>query len=684
MSVLLKQLSLSCMSIAVLAFLPACGGGSSSGGTTPPAPPPPPPPPPPPAALTLPATIGGQDIGSTALSFNEGETITLSIDPRNSGAISATLAQTSGTEIDFGNFTVGGLTAGNNLIVSGGAFTLSLTDQEGNRTATFDGGPLLIDVPLPAVNADTAANLAFSYTDGTTTNNETISFTIADSAAATAVTISGVVAKGLVSNARVILTNATQELPDRVSQYVPLGEDVTDAEGRYTITIDASANPDDMLGITTILEGANMVCDALSCGPNIGFGDTFTIIDGVATYDVGNGLEDFDLLLSSVIPMPSGGTASDINVNAFTHLSINRMIGFSMTDGSVGPNGGAILRSQDLAPAQSWIANAFGLDNQDFTQLPFVDITQPITETSQQAIRAALIAGGFMQAVSVQGQTNGLDFAELFFSNQLPFIGQSLWARQENAVGFPFITLQDIFVGADTVAGASATNGSSGTAFDAAQQFVQDRLTTINSAPPNVPVGPDGNLPAVFTDLAFFSDSRTFSTSNTGAALTIVNPDNLAYTAMIEPGTGSSFFTVGSTTSPQNMDINFNNVPAGTYNLSVTFDTAEGEPNTDSIELIFSDPEIGVVEESVTISKAATDRAILNYVNPDNFQITNVEVSGTGSEFFFIGGVNTGSFELLLDAITPPPNGTYNLTFDIDSSTVGASGTDTVEVIITP
>ena len=115
----------------------------------------------------------------------------------------------------------------------------------------------------------------------------------------------------------------------------------------------------------------------------------------------------------------------------------------------------------------------------------------------------------------------------------------------------------------------------------------------------------------------------------------------------------------------------------------MTFDTAQGEPNTDSIEVTFTAPNIGIVEDSVTISKAVTDRATVNISNPDGFQVSGGTISGTGSEFFS-SSFNTASVELAFNGATNVPVGTYNLTLNIETTTVGVTGTDTVEVIVTP
>lgn len=411
-----------------------------------------------------------------------------------------------------------------------------------------------------------------------------------------------------------------------------------------------------------------MICDAENClsEGGIAFGSPLSI----PADEVGA----FPRTLSAAVPTPAIGT-TDVNVNMFTHYQVLDMVAQGFIR-QAQQGGDVIIIPEDYSSTRANTARLFGLPDEDFFTLPFIDVTQSITSTDQDAVYAALLGGGLLGAAleAVEPFSAISDF-------QTRAVSYNVIAN-ESTDNREFISIEDIY---ENALALGTQIGATGNAFTAAQDSLSQRQAEIAAASADRPVAPDGTLPAVFTELAFLSDSRTFSTTNTGAAISIVNPDNLNYTATIDAGQGSSFFGISSTAAPQNVDIDFNDVPAGTYVLSVTFDTAEGDPNTDSIEFIFTSPEISIVEESVTISKAVTDRVTLNISNPDGFQTSGATVSGTGSEFFIVAGPTGGnSFELSLNAANPVPNGTYNLTFDIETTTVGASGMDTVEVIVAP
>jgi len=274
-----SKILISCLSVAALALTACGGGGSDSVTTTPPASPPPPPPPPP-------GTINGSPV-SGALSFNEGDVLSLSIDAAGSGLTSAIIEQTAGTEINFGAFQQGGFSAGNNLSLLNPDFMLTVRDVEGDRTASIPAsdGPLLLNIPLPAVNSDTMFTFDVTLSDGTQTVNETITLTVMDDPTSTVVTVMGNV--NSLSGATVVLSDATDPL-GQASDAVAIAQTVTDADGAYTITFDTAGISGDILAINSFLEGASFVCPASSgCGPNIGFGDNLTVIDGVADLNLG-------------------------------------------------------------------------------------------------------------------------------------------------------------------------------------------------------------------------------------------------------------------------------------------------------------------------------------------------------------------------------------------------------------
>jgi len=582
---------------------------------------PPPPPPPPPA-----------DTQAPSLSFSP---TTLSVESDMTGA--STLTATDNVAITTGP-TVS-CTNGGSFDTTSNTFTAASVTTETSSVCT-------------ATASDAAGN------EGSAT------LTVTMIPPPMTITLSGIVHKGVISGASIRILDAADG-----ANATPLVSGTTAADGSYSLTIPEGTQLSDMLVVEASLANAEMVCDAANCQSEggIDFGSTFAIPpDGTGPNDVPR------TLTAAILTPPIGIT--EVNVNMFSHYQLLDMVGLALVRQS--QNGGeAIIVSQDYESTRQNTANLFALPDADFYAIPFVDITNTISSTDSNAIYAGLLGGGLLGAALEA--VAPFDALSIF---QGQAVTDNLIANESND-NREIISVEDIYENASDIA---AQIGATGNAVTGAQDAITDRLTEVSAASADRPVEPNGALPAVFTELAFLSDSRTFSTTNTGAAISIINPDNLNYIATIDAGQGSNFFGVGSTAAPRNVDIEFNSVPAGTYVLSVTFDTAEGDPNTDTIELIFTSPEISIVEDSVTISKAVTDRVTLNISNPDNFGLSGATVSGTGSEFFIVAGPNGNSLELSLNAANPVPNGTYNLTFDIESPTQGASGTDTVEVIVAP
>ncbi|MGB0907490.1 MAG: hypothetical protein ACPGVT_08350 [Maricaulaceae bacterium] len=361
-----------------MAALSACGGGGNStsaptpigggGGTTPP-----------PAGTTfnLPVTLDGQAAGG-ALSFNEGTTVALVLDASDTTATSATLAQSTGTQINFGAFQTGGFSAGNNLSItsSSDAFVVTLTDVEGERTATFPDAALTIQMPLPAVSADTPVTLALSYTDGSQTTNETISFTIVNSNTSGKATVSGTVTNGsaakIGANTRVILTDATAPKAGRIADANVLGEGFTDENGTYTITMD-TVGAGEILGVTAILGGTEFF-DA---------GD-------------GKGFREHDKILGAVIKRPEASTFNTENLNVLTDFTASHMVGLATQANSFGLNGNTVLRAADKPIAEGWVAGLFGLAEGDFSDLSFDDVKDAVTSINQDDVKAALTSAGLL------------------------------------------------------------------------------------------------------------------------------------------------------------------------------------------------------------------------------------------------------------------------------------------------
>lgn len=549
-----------------------------------------------------------------------------------------------------------------------GTSTLTATDAvgvtSGPSVTCTNGGSF--DV---ATNTFTAAIITADTTSvctataGDAAGNEGTATLTVTMTVPTTVSFGGTVYKGPITGATMNVFDA-----EYGGNAEPLITATTSLGGGFSLTIPEGTQTSNLLVLEALIGGATMVCDAANClnEGGIAFGESFLI----PADDPNAG----ERTLAAAIPTPAVGT-TNANVNMFTHYQILDMVAQAFIRSNQ-QGGEVIISLDDYSSTRANTARIFGLADTDFFSIPFVDITQPITSTDSDAIYAALLSGGLLGAALeaiapfdaiTDFQNRGVNYA---------VIANELNNNRE------MISIEDIFENALALA---EQIGETGNAFTTAQDALTARKAEISAAPADRFITPDGNLPPFVTDLTFFSDSRSFTTAVSSVLLSVVNPDSLNYTATLEAGEGSEFFNVAFDT-PSLLEVGLvngqNNIPAGTYNLSVTFDTEEGEPNTDTIELIFTSPELGIVEDSITISKAVTDRADVTINNPDGFQISDVTLSGDGVQNF-VSAFGPDTVEISLNGADPVPNGTYNLTVNIVTTTVGVSESDTLEVIVT-
>jgi len=60
--------------------------------------------------------------------------------------------------------------------------------------------------------------------------------------------------------------------------------------------------------------------------------------------------------------------------------------------------GDGAINLEDVEDSREDVASVFGIRNQDYSTVPFIDITQPFTSTNEDAIRLAMISGGILGA----------------------------------------------------------------------------------------------------------------------------------------------------------------------------------------------------------------------------------------------------------------------------------------------
>lgn len=322
-------------------------------------------------------TFDGFDPETTTLRFGEGQTVIFELDTVNSTITNASLSQSSGPLVNFGEMSVGGTSSDGDIMIGEGVDDLRFTlrDVEGSRSAVFPRFlRLRAEFVMPSVTRRTNMTLRFQSSSPTQSRTRTIPIIIEDDASA--ITLSGQVSKGLVSNTRVKLFSVDGFITDIISERQIVDPVQIDDTGTYRFTLLPAIDFEELLLYKIKADGADMVCDAPQGCKVVGFGETFEVED--------------DLDLRAYIPVPQLGTTQTVNVNILTTLTArgaqNLAEGFERVD------------PEDVSRARRETARIFGLPDQDFTKVPFVDVTQTITSTNENAIRVAMIGGGVLGA----------------------------------------------------------------------------------------------------------------------------------------------------------------------------------------------------------------------------------------------------------------------------------------------
>lgn len=319
----------------------------------------------------------GFDPETTTLRFSEGQTVVFEIDSVDSTVTTASLSQTSGPAVNFGEMSASGVKSNGDVMAGDGMDDIHFTlyDVEGSRVAVFKRFVRLkVEFVVPSVTRRT--NMTFRFQSSSPTQSRTRSIPIIIEDDAGAITLSGKVSKGLVSNAEVKLFSVDGYITDFLSPRQIVEPGYVDATGTYTFTLLPAIDFAELLLYKIEGDGADMVCDApQGCGQT-GFGQTFEVKD---------------LDLRAYLPVPSLGTTQTVNINILTSL-VERSAKNLADERFEGANPEYVQRGREE------VSGVFGLPDQDFTKVPFVDVTRPITSTDENAIRAAMIAGGVLGA----------------------------------------------------------------------------------------------------------------------------------------------------------------------------------------------------------------------------------------------------------------------------------------------
>ena len=398
-------------------------------------------------------SFNGFDPETTNLRFTEGQIITFELDTLDSTITSASLSQISGPIVNFGELTVGGFSSNDGDVLRGdGVDDIEFTfqDVEGPRRAVLDRNlRARVEFVAPSVSAQSTITFRFQSSSSTQSRTRRVPIIIEDDAGA--ITLTGQVSKGLVSNTRVRLFSVDGFIEDILGTNRQIVEPVQiDNTGTYRFTLPPAIDFEELLLYEIEADGADMICDAPQGCNSFAFGETFEVED--------------DLDLRAFIPVPQLGTTQIVNINILTTLTArsaqNLAEGFERVD------------AEDVSRGQQETARIFGLPNQDFTRIPFVDVTRPITSTNETAIRAAMIGGGVLGATFAHSDP---DDDEDYLEELDDFIddyGDGLIACQ-NSPEQTTLSFEDIMVYALQIA---EMNGSAVT-----QNFFRSRLNGIRN-----------------------------------------------------------------------------------------------------------------------------------------------------------------------------------------------------------
>lgn len=124
--------------------------------------------------------------------------------------------------------------------------------------------------------------------------------------------------------------------------------------------------------------------------------------------------------------------------------------------------------------AASRISNLFGISGTDGFDIPFIDLTQTVTSTDTEAIKAAMLAGG-MQAVMAEG------FPDLIYAAFIRdlLINDGEFLVREAVPTTETVSLEDIYLAALDI---EDVNTSTSDAYLGALNSLRDDLVAIQAS----------------------------------------------------------------------------------------------------------------------------------------------------------------------------------------------------------
>lgn len=332
-------------------------------------------------------TFNGADPVTTNLRFSEGQTVEFELEASLSDITSASLTQTAGPLVNFSEMDVRGERSDEDIMIGDGRddVRFTLQDVEGRRTAVFPRSNLKVEFVAPSIERRTTLTFRFQANTPNRTRTRTIIIIIEDDAMA--ITLTGRVSKGLISNTRIRLFSIDGVVESILGERQIVEPAQIDETGTYAFTLLPSIDFERLLLYKVKADGADMICDAPQGCRVAGFGETFEVDD--------------DLDLRAYIEVPPFGTTQFVNINILTTLVARSAQDFSSIFSRVNPD--------DVEKGRREVSQVFGLPFQDFTKVPFVDVTQPITNATENAIRVNMIGAGILGAAFAQSDPDDND-----------------------------------------------------------------------------------------------------------------------------------------------------------------------------------------------------------------------------------------------------------------------------------
>lgn len=282
-------------------------------------------------------------------------------------------------------------------------------------------------------------------------------------------TVRGVAFKGLLQGANVYVYSADELFDDNP---VAIGNTNTSAStGNFSVTVNtANRTIGDTIVVAVVMKNATMECDAPNgCASGVDFGDDFELPRESIANESRLGDPFF---MAAVLPTPAVGTREDITVNIFSHM--HTVYFNSLLASTSSPNESALF-----SQAQTRIANIFGLTDQNFTQLSFLDITGSLqADVSANTMRAAILSGGIQGAIG----ESSVSIEDVYFDFLSDFVNQNgeMLINEGTSDRTDRISLQDIY---DNAIAIEDVNSSSSNLFGNVVQALKDEKVTIDNAP---------------------------------------------------------------------------------------------------------------------------------------------------------------------------------------------------------